>query len=74
MRKVEVVPYDNHWRKKFQEEAKQLKETKPKSVTPSRIEENSDIFDFELSAEDVAQIDALNEERRVGPDPDNFDF
>lgn len=48
--------------------------TIPKSVTPSRIEENSDIFDFELSAEDVAQIDALNEDRRVGPDPDNFDF
>ncbi|PYI51800.1 aldo/keto reductase [Paenibacillus flagellatus] len=48
--------------------------TIPKSVTPSRIRENADVFDFELSAEDVARIDGLNLDRRVGPDPDNFDF
>ncbi|HEV8275781.1 MAG TPA: aldo/keto reductase [Streptosporangiaceae bacterium] len=45
----------------------------PKSVTPSRIKENIDIFDFELSAEDVAAISALDRNERTGPDPDTFD-
>ncbi len=48
--------------------------TIPKSVTERRIQENADIFDFELTDEQMAQIDELNENRRVGPDPDNFDF
>jgi diketogulonate reductase-like aldo/keto reductase len=48
--------------------------TIPKSVRPERIRENANIFDFELSAEDMAKIDALNENRRFGADPDNFDF
>jgi methylglyoxal/glyoxal reductase len=48
--------------------------TIPKSIKQHRIIENADIFDFELSAEDMARIDGLNEDRRVGPDPDNFDF
>lgn len=46
----------------------------PKSVTPHRIEENASIFDFELSPEDVAKIDNLNKNQRLGPDPDNFSF
>ncbi|WP_058302466.1 aldo/keto reductase [Gorillibacterium timonense] len=46
----------------------------PKSVTPSRIKENADLFDFELTAEDMAKIDALNENKRFGADPDNFNF
>ena len=45
----------------------------PKSVTPSRIEENFSIFDFELSGGDVAEISALNKDERTGPDPDKFD-
>jgi diketogulonate reductase-like aldo/keto reductase len=48
--------------------------TIPKSVTPSRIRENADIFDFQLSAEDMALIDGLNLDTRVGADPDNFNF
>jgi diketogulonate reductase-like aldo/keto reductase len=48
--------------------------TIPKSTNEARIAENADLFDFELSADDMAAIDALNEDRRVGPDPDNFDF
>ncbi|MFK7697648.1 aldo/keto reductase [Paenibacillus sp. HJGM_3] len=48
--------------------------TIPKSVTPSRIEANAAIFDFELTPEEMASIDALNENRRVGADPDNFNF
>ena len=46
----------------------------PKSVTPSRIKENADIFDFELTAEDMERIDALNKNERTGKDPDQFLF
>jgi 2,5-diketo-D-gluconate reductase A len=46
----------------------------PKSVTPARIKENIDIFDFELSGEDVEAIAALNRNQRTGPDPDTFDW
>ena len=44
----------------------------PKSVKPVRIRENFDIFDFELSGDDVAAIRALNRDERTGPDPDIF--
>ncbi len=44
--------------------------TIPKSTTPARIKENSDIFDFELSKEDVHKINALNINFRMGMDPD----
>ena len=45
----------------------------PKSVTPARIKENIDIFDFELAGQDVEAISALNRDERTGPDPDKFD-
>ena len=45
----------------------------PKSVTPDRIRENIDIFDFGLSAAEVEAISALNRNERTGPDPDTFD-
>jgi diketogulonate reductase-like aldo/keto reductase len=48
--------------------------TIPKSITPSRIRENFQVFDFQLSEDEMAAIDAMNENRRVGSDPDNFDF
>ncbi|KAG5497673.1 hypothetical protein JKF63_03939 [Porcisia hertigi] len=48
--------------------------TIPKSVRKERIEENRKIFDFELSAEDMAKIDALNTNSRYGPNPDDADF
>ncbi|SDF46748.1 Aldo/keto reductase [Fontibacillus panacisegetis] len=48
--------------------------TIPKSTKEHRIVENSDVFDFELSKEVMEQIDRLNQDHRVGPDPDNFDF
>jgi len=48
--------------------------TIPKSVTPSRIKDNINIFDFSLSADEIAAIDALNQDKRVGPDPENFNF
>ncbi|SER99009.1 aldo/keto reductase [Psychrobacillus sp. OK032] len=48
--------------------------TIPKSTKAHRIVENADVFDFELTKEDVEHIDSLNENHRVGPDPDSFDF
>jgi 2,5-diketo-D-gluconate reductase A len=44
----------------------------PKSVTRERVEENFDIFDFELSEDDMAAITGLNRDERTGPDPDTF--
>ncbi|MCQ3815884.1 aldo/keto reductase [Staphylococcus xylosus] len=44
----------------------------PKSVTPSRIEENINVFDFTLTAEQIEKLDNLNEERRIGPDPAKY--
>jgi len=46
----------------------------PKSITPSRIRENFDVFDFELASEDIAAIDGLNQNSRFGGDPDNVIF
>lgn len=48
--------------------------TIPKSIKEARIIQNSQIFDFVLSDKDMERISALNENRRVGPDPDNFHF
>ncbi|MFS0879687.1 aldo/keto reductase [Bacillus sp. 7586-K] len=46
--------------------------TIPKSIKPHRIKENADIFDFELSAEDMDKINAMNQDKRVGSDPDHM--
>lgn len=44
----------------------------PKSVTAERIRENFQLFDFELSADQVDAIDALDSDGRIGPKPDEF--
>jgi 2,5-diketo-D-gluconate reductase A len=44
----------------------------PKSTTRSRVQENFEIFDFELSDADMALISALNKDERTGPNPDEF--
>jgi 2,5-diketo-D-gluconate reductase A len=44
----------------------------PKSVTPKRIEQNFDVFGFELSEAEMASIEALDAGHRTGPDPDTF--
>jgi len=46
----------------------------PKSVTPSRIAENADLYGFELSAGEMATINAMDRDDRVGPHPDHIDF
>lgn len=48
--------------------------TIPKSVTPERIHANTELYDFELTAEEIEQINGLNEHKRFGSDPDNFNF
>ena len=46
----------------------------PKSVTRSRVEENFDIFDFELDESAMTAISALNRDQRTGPNPDEFNY
>ncbi|MGO4110710.1 aldo/keto reductase [Paenibacillus sp. YAF4_2] len=48
--------------------------TIPKSVTKCRIIENANIFNFELTAGEMEAINGLNENRRLGSDPMNFNF
>jgi 2,5-diketo-D-gluconate reductase A len=44
----------------------------PKSVTPERIDENFDVFDFQISRSELDAIDRLDAGERTGPDPDTF--
>ncbi len=48
--------------------------TIPKSAKKERILANADIFDFEISNEDVAYLDSLDRDERIGAHPDHFDF
>ena len=48
--------------------------TIPKSANIDRMKNNLDIFDFELTADEMHAIDGLNKNLRTGPDPDNFSF
>jgi 2,5-diketo-D-gluconate reductase A len=46
----------------------------PKSVTRSRVEENFDVFDFQLGDDEVQAVTALDRHERIGPDPDEFNW
>jgi methylglyoxal/glyoxal reductase len=45
-----------------------------RSVKPERIADNANIFDFQLTTDEIDQLSALNKNERTGPDPDNFNF
>ena len=45
-----------------------------KSVHPTRMQSNADVFDFSLDQTDMDKINQMNEDLRVGPNPDEFDF
>ncbi|WP_378203420.1 hypothetical protein [Actinoallomurus acaciae] len=44
----------------------------PKSVTPTRVHENLDVFDSELTSKDIDTITTLDRDMRTGPDPDTL--
>jgi 2,5-diketo-D-gluconate reductase A len=46
----------------------------PKSVTRERVQENFELFDFELTDADMSDITGLNRDERTGPDPDTFNY
>lgn len=46
----------------------------PKSANPKRMQENFELFDFELSDDDMSSISGLNRDERTGPDPDEFNM
>jgi len=48
--------------------------TIPKSANEKRMKENLDIFNFNLTEEEVKSISSLNKNKRIGPDPDHVDF
>lgn len=48
--------------------------TIPKSTHRDRIQQNAEVFDFQLTDEEMARIDGLDRNERVGPDPHNFSF
>jgi diketogulonate reductase-like aldo/keto reductase len=47
--------------------------TIPKSTRAERIRENADVFDFELTDDQLSALSALSQPGRIGPDPDSFD-
>ncbi|MFJ7733591.1 aldo/keto reductase [Lysinibacillus sp. NPDC097231] len=48
--------------------------TIPKTMTPARMTENLNVFNFALTEEEMVQLDALNDGLRCGPDPEKFNF
>lgn len=48
--------------------------TIPKSITPARIQANAQLYDFALTDEQMQRIDALDQHKRLGADPDSFPF
>ncbi|EFI68388.1 aldo/keto reductase [Lysinibacillus capsici] len=48
--------------------------TIPKTMTPARMVENLAVFDFTLTEQEMAQLDAMNDGLRCGPDPEKFNF
>ena len=70
---VELEQYKYQWNQ-YADQLEELRKAFDIQAKKERIEENIDIFDFSLEEEDIKKIDSMNNNKRTGFDPMEFDF